>query len=63
LPAPDAGPRPSNISTRQHNVSPSLLIAATAWLSYGMAQDAHEQKGEQARQRQEADRNPEPPAS
>ena len=47
---------------RQHNVSPSLLIALTAWLSYGIAQDADEQKVKQARQ-QQTDRNPEPPTN
>jgi hypothetical protein len=46
---------------RQHNISPSLLIAVTAWLSYSIAQEAQKQKTEQARQRLEAARRPKPP--
>ena len=29
---------------RQHNISPSLLIAVTAWLSYSIAQETQKQK-------------------
>jgi hypothetical protein len=46
---------------RQHNISPSLLIAVTAWLSYSIAQETQKQKAEQARQRLEATRRPKPP--
>jgi hypothetical protein len=46
---------------RQNNISPSLLIAVTAWLSYSIAQEAQKQKTEQTRQRLEAAGRPKPP--
>jgi hypothetical protein len=46
---------------RQHNISPSLLIAVTAWLSYSTARETQKQKTEQARQRLEASLRPKPP--
>jgi hypothetical protein len=47
---------------REHNISPSLLIAATAFVTVHVARAGREQEPQQRRPLQRTDRDPEPPA-
>jgi hypothetical protein len=47
---------------RQHNISPSLLIAATAFVTGHVARVWREQEPQQRRPLQPTERDPEPPA-
>lgn len=47
---------------RQHDISPSLLIAATAFVTVHVARAWREQESQQRRPRQPTERDPEPPA-